>query len=118
MKRNQCKTCLILILLLVSIQSAISQTRQKIIFDCDLGGDIDDAFALGLILSSPEFDVLGIVLDHGLTDKRAQVAGKMLYLTNREDIPVVVGRKTTRLSGPTFLQIIQASITGLKDLIK
>jgi|GEM_PF-6918438 len=28
--------------------------RQKIIFDCDLGGDIDDAFAVALILASPE----------------------------------------------------------------
>ena len=99
MKRHQSEFCLILILLLLSIQSVISQPRQKIIFDCDLGGDIDDAFALGLILSSPEFEVLGIVMDHGLTNKRAQVACKMLYLTNREDIPVVVGRKTTQVVG-------------------
>ena len=71
-----------------------AQAKQKIIFDCDLGSDIDDAFALGLILASPEFDVLGIVLDYGLTDKRAQVAAKMLFLTGRTDIPIIVGRKT------------------------
>lgn len=99
MGKNPFKTCLILILLLLSIQTVLSQPRQKIIFDCDLGGDIDDAFALALVLSSPEFEVLGIVMDHGLTDKRAQVACKMLYLTNREDIPVVVGRKTTQVVG-------------------
>lgn len=99
MKRNRSKSLFILILILLSIQSVMSQPRQKIIFDCDLGGDIDDAFALGLILSSPEFDVLGIVLDHGLTDKRAQIACKMLYLTNRENIPVVVGRKTNQIVG-------------------
>jgi hypothetical protein len=39
--------------------------KQKIILDCDLGGDIDDAYALALVLSSPEFDVLGIVMDYG-----------------------------------------------------
>ncbi|MBI5008910.1 MAG: nucleoside hydrolase, partial [Bacteroidia bacterium] len=65
----------------------------------DLGSDIDDAFALGLILTSPEFEVLGIVMDHGQTDKRAQVAGKMLYLTKREDIPIVVGSKTMQVVG-------------------
>jgi len=81
------------------VPSVFSQPKQKIIFDCDLGGDIDDAFALALILSSPEFEVLGIVMDHGLTDKRAQVAAKMLYLTKREDIPIVVGRKTTQIVG-------------------
>ncbi|UCH61919.1 MAG: nucleoside hydrolase [Fidelibacterota bacterium] len=68
--------------------------KQKIIFDCDLGGDIDDAFAVSLVLTSPEFEVLGIVLDQGNTPKRAQVACKMLYETGRDDIPVVVGRKT------------------------
>src|SRR5665647_2130556 len=81
MRKKQSKICLTLILLLISIQTVISQPRQKIIFDCDLGGDIDDAFALGLILSSPEFEVLGIVMDHGLTNKRAQIACRMLYLS-------------------------------------
>lgn len=71
-----------------------SQEKQKIIFDCDLGGDIDDAFAVALILASPEFEVLGFVMDQGDTPKRAQVACKMLYETGMHDIPVVVGRKT------------------------
>ncbi|HBQ83304.1 MAG TPA: nucleoside hydrolase, partial [Bacteroidales bacterium] len=84
---------------MLSINVVLGQPKQKIIFDCDLGSDIDDAFALGLILASPEFEVLGIVMDHGLTDKRAQVAGKMLYMTDREDIPIVVGRKTTQVVG-------------------
>jgi inosine-uridine nucleoside N-ribohydrolase len=72
----------------------LAQEKQKIIFDCDLGGDIDDAFAVALVLASPEFEVLGFVMDQGDTPKRAEVACKMLYLTGREDIPVVVGRKT------------------------
>ncbi len=99
MEKIRIKTGLILLALILNIQSGICQNRQKIIFDCDLGSDIDDAFALALILASPEFEVLGIVLDHGLTDKRAQVAAKMLYLTNRTDIPVVVGRKTPQVAG-------------------
>lgn len=89
----------ILLFLILSIHPVLSQNRQKIIFDCDLGSDIDDAFALGLILASPEFDVLGVVLDHGLTDKRAQVAARMLYLTGRTDIPIVAGRKTMQIVG-------------------
>ncbi len=68
--------------------------KQKVIFDCDLGDDIDDAYALALLLSSDEFDILGVVLDYGNTPKRAQIACRMLYETGREDIPVVVGRKT------------------------
>jgi purine nucleosidase len=73
--------------------------RQKVIFDCDLGGDIDDAFALALVVTSPEFDVLGVTLDHGLTEKRAQVACKMLYELGLEHIPVAVGRQTPSVIG-------------------
>jgi inosine-uridine nucleoside N-ribohydrolase len=73
--------------------------KQKVIFDCDLAGDIDDAFAVALVLTSPEFEVLGLVMDHGDTGGRARVACKMLYETGREDIPVVVGRHTPSVIG-------------------
>ena len=59
------------------VVSAWGAPRQKIIFDCDLGGDIDDAFALGLALSSPELEVLGVVMDHGDTSGRARVACRL-----------------------------------------
>ena len=83
----------------VSIPNVNAAQKQKVIFDCDLGGDIDDAFALALVLASPEFEVLGITLDHGLTEKRAQVACKMLYETGLEHIPVAVGRQTPGVVG-------------------
>jgi inosine-uridine nucleoside N-ribohydrolase len=73
--------------------------KQKVIFDCDLAGDVDDAFALALVLTSPEFEVLGIVLDHGNTHGRARVACRMLYELGLEHIPVVVGRPTPSVVG-------------------
>lgn len=91
----------IFVLSLLSL-NLFAQEKQKIIFDCDLGGDIDDAFALALILTSPEFDILGIVMDQGNTPKRAQVACRMLYETGKEDIPVFVGRKTNDDMEPQF----------------
>jgi len=85
-----------LLLLSVPLQAA---GGQKVIFDCDLGGDIDDAFALALVLVSPEFEVLGICLDHGRTDKRAQLACRMLYQLGLEQIPVAMGRPTANVVG-------------------
>ena len=87
------KFLLIAFLCFISLNLS-SQEKQKIIFDCDLGGDIDDAFAVALLLASPEFEVLGFVMDQGDTPKRAQVACKLLNEAGMEDIPVVVGRKT------------------------
>ncbi len=90
------------IILLLIFYSLIAQDKQKIILDCDLGDDIDDAFAVALILISPEFEVLGLVMDYGNTPRRAQIACRMLYEIGREDIPVVMGRKTKDHYSPQF----------------
>ncbi len=103
------------ILLVVFWAVSLVAEKQKVIFDCDLGGDIDDAFAVGLLLSSPEFEVLGLVMDHGDTPGRAKIACRMLYECGLEHIPVVVGRHTpgivgeqTELAGPSH-QFVWAS---------
>ena len=86
---------LLFIFCICGISQHLYSQKQKVIFDCDLGDDIDDAYALALLLSSPELDILGIIMDYGNTPKRAQLACRMLYETGRDDIPVIVGRKTT-----------------------
>ena len=83
-----------ILVFLLSFGLAGALDKQKVILDCDLGDDIDDAFAVGLILASPEFEVLGLVMDFLDTGKRAEVACRLLSETGREDIPVVAGRKT------------------------
>lgn len=92
----------IYIILLLLIYSLVAQDKQKVILDCDLGDDIDDAFAVALTLISPEFEVLGLVMDYGNTPKRAQIACRMLYKIGREDIPVVMGRITKDHYSPQF----------------
>jgi inosine-uridine nucleoside N-ribohydrolase len=88
-----------LLSVLLAAGSALGSERQKVIFDCDLAGDIDDAFAVALVLSSPEFEVLGLVMDHGNTPGRARVACRLLYETGCELIPVAVGRHTPSVVG-------------------
>ena len=84
---------LTIVALIMVVHVGVAQ-KQKVILDTDIGSDIDDAFAVALLLSSPEFEVLGIVTDYGNTPKRANIVCKMLYETGNEDIPVVVGEKT------------------------
>ena len=54
------------IVLFLSINSSYSQ-KQKIILDTDIGSDIDDAFALALVLASDEFEGIGITTGEGFT---------------------------------------------------
>jgi inosine-uridine nucleoside N-ribohydrolase len=65
--------------------------REKIIVDTDIGDDIDDAFALALALSSPEFEVLGFSASFGDTTTRAKMLDRMLGELGRSDIPVAMG---------------------------
>ena len=88
------KKITMLLLIVTGLLFNVFAQKQKIILDCDLGDDIDDAYALALLLASPELDILGIVMDYGNTPKRAQIACRILYETGRENIPVVVGDKT------------------------
>jgi purine nucleosidase len=70
-------------------------TRAKVILDTDIGDDIDDAFALALVLSSPEFDLLGVSTAWGNTQLRARIVDRLFCETGKEDIPIFAGIDTT-----------------------
>ena len=67
---------------------------EKIIIDTDIGNDIDDAFAVGLALQSPEFQILGISSAWGDTRLRARLLSRLLNETGRPDIPIAMGLAT------------------------
>jgi purine nucleosidase/pyrimidine-specific ribonucleoside hydrolase len=64
---------------------------RKIILDTDIGDDIDDCFALGLILCSPELELCGITTVFENVQARSQLARTLLAVAGREDIPVAAG---------------------------
>ena len=72
--------------------------KQKVIFDTDIGDDIDDAFALALAVSSPKLEVIGVTTAWGDTDLRARLAEHLLKAMGRGDIPVAAGPKTNTSS--------------------
>jgi len=76
--------------------------KQKVIFDTDIGDDIDDAFALALAVRSPKLEVIGVTTAWGDTDLRARLAQRLLKAMGRTDIPVAAGPKTHASS--TFSQ--------------
>lgn len=64
------------------------------ILDTDIGDDIDDAFALALVLKSPELKLLGITTEYGDTELRARLVDRYLQAVGRTDIPVAAGKPT------------------------
>lgn len=65
--------------------------RIPVILDTDIGTDIDDTWALAMMLRSPEIDTKLIVSDTGDTVFRAKLVAKFLECAGRADIPVGVG---------------------------
>lgn len=82
-------------LLLVSPVQAQAAPKEQVIVDADIGDDIDDAFAFGLLLNSPEFDILGINSAWGDTGLRLRLLERLLRETGRSGIPLAQGIPTT-----------------------
>ncbi len=67
---------------------------QLVILDTDIGDDIDDAFALALVLRSPQLRLLAITTEFGDTELRARLVDRYLKAAGRNDIPVAAGDAT------------------------
>jgi purine nucleosidase len=80
-------------------RAAVAQaTPSKVIFDTDIGDDIDDAYALGLLLRSPEVQVLGVTTAFQDTHLRARLAERFLRAAGHGDVAVYEGPKTAAAS--------------------
>jgi inosine-uridine nucleoside N-ribohydrolase len=72
----------------------VAPTSDKVILDTDIGDDIDDAFALGLLLSSPQVDLLGVTTAYGDTHLRARLVKRYLCQVGECNVPVSAGPET------------------------
>jgi len=89
------KLVLLVIMLAMTAASRDASASPKIpiILDTDIGGDIDDNFALALIINSPELELLGVTTVSGNTQARARLAAKMLWEAGGKwrQVPVAAG---------------------------
>lgn len=81
----------LLLVLLAATLMAQAPKPIPIIFDTDIGDDIDDALALALILQSPELDLRAVTTVLDDTETRTRLALKQLKLYNRGRVPVGTG---------------------------
>ncbi len=78
---------------------AAAGRRVPVILDTDIGDDIDDTWALGLLLKCPEVDVRMVVGDYGRPRYRARLLGKLLEAMGRSDVPIGVGIEVAGVGG-------------------
>lgn len=99
-----CRIKLVALLALVLISApfafAAAPRPTPIILDTDIGGDIDDAFALALVLHSPELDLRAVTTVSGDTQARARLAAKMLSVAGRPNVQVAAGTPGAHMDAP------------------
>jgi purine nucleosidase len=77
------------------LQSA-EPNREPVIFDTDIGTDIDDAYALAALIHRPELELLGVTTVSSDAVARARLAAKLLRVAGGPwaDVPVYAGIST------------------------
>jgi purine nucleosidase len=74
--------------------SGVHQAPRPVLLDTDIGSDVDDALALGLILACPaELELHAVTTVAGDAALRAQVAAGLLSLAGRPDVDVCAGEE-------------------------
>ena len=69
---------------------AKTKSAQPVIFHTDIGGDIDDTWALLLLLRHPELDLKLVVTEGSNAVYRGRIVAKLLTLAGRSDIPIAI----------------------------
>lgn len=78
-----------------SISAESARSKIPVILDTDIGDDIDDTWALALLLKSPEVDLKLVVSDRGNTVYRAKIIAKLLQVAGRTDVALGIGIRQT-----------------------
>ena len=83
-------------LLLLLLLAPLANAAEPVIFDTDIGTDIDDAYALVALIQRPELELLGVTTVSGDAMARARLAAKLLSIAGGKwaSIPVYPGIST------------------------
>ncbi len=81
----------LLMCVLALVSTVVPAFAGPVILDTDLGDDIDDTWALCMLLGMPEVDVRLITTAAGDAPAKAHLITKMLERLGRTDIPIGVG---------------------------
>lgn len=85
-----------LLLLMLSVVITPAYSATPVIFDTDIGTDIDDAYALAALIHRPELELVGVTTVSSDAVARARLAAKLLQVAGGKwaQVPVYAGMST------------------------
>lgn len=84
----------------------------KLLFDTDIGTDIDDAVALAYLLSQPRCQLLGVTTVTGEPTRRAQLVSAIAAHAGRSDLPIFPGCPEPLIAAQRQTTAAQAAALG------
>jgi purine nucleosidase len=99
LKSGVCRILICVFCISFLCASAATPRRVPIVLDTDIGSDIDDAFALAMVIQSRELDLKAVTTVSA--EARARIAAKMLSEAKLGNIPVAAGAPNEK---PAFAQ--------------
>ena len=89
--------------------------KVKVLFDTDIGSDIDDAVALAYLLSQPRCELLGVTTVTGEPERRAEMASAMCRNVGADRVPIHAGCPEAMLIEMRQKTAPQAEALGDRD---
>jgi len=80
MRANLLCQLLCIAILVADVSAGEAPARLPVIFDTDIGTDIDDAYALAALIHRPELDLRGVTTVSSDAQARARLAAKLLHV--------------------------------------
>ncbi|VVC03062.1 Pyrimidine-specific ribonucleoside hydrolase RihA [Candidatus Bilamarchaeum dharawalense] len=93
-------------------------TKTPVILSTDIGSDIDDALNLQIVALSKTFQLLSVIVTHGVLDIRETLTRKMLHNLGRDDVIVAQGAEQAldpTSYPPTFITGFEAVALSKKE---
>jgi inosine-uridine nucleoside N-ribohydrolase len=86
----------VLVAILLVPGASAAGGRSPVIFDTDIGTDIDDAYALAVLVHRPDLELLGVTTVSSDAVARARLAAKLLKVAGQQwaRVPVYAGTST------------------------
>jgi len=75
----------------LTVADVAAAEEIPVIFDTDIGDDIDDTWALTMLLKSPQLDVKLVTTTCHSSQARGRLLGKLLTVAGRADVPIGLG---------------------------
>ena len=106
------------LILSLALSAHAAAAKTPVILDTDIGDDIDDTWALVMLLKSPDLDLKLVTTTCGKAEYRAKLIAKLMTIAGRDDIPIALGEGGRDGGGPLDAWVKDYKLGGYRGKVR